>query len=168
MGRRPLFCFLLSCQKTQGLFDILFFFLPLIIVPCTRKREEMRKEGMQTLLHADSSGWQSTKTRGEREQSIYSSCPASAALLALNFLCRFLCAFPFRWLVGSLIYSPPQARDTSKSISALTGYLTMCQEKWVFTTTMSLYLPLKKLVLLRSKNFHMRNCKRSEEHTLKY
>ena len=71
----------------------------------------MRKEGMQTLLHADSSGWQSTKTRGEGEQSIYSSCPASAALLALNFLCHFLCAFPFHWLVGSLIYSPPQARD---------------------------------------------------------
>lgn len=121
---------------------------------------------MQTLLHADSFGWQVLRQEERGEQSIYSSCPASTALFGFEFSFAISSvSFSFFWLVGQPYLFPPQARDTSRSISALTGYLTVCQEKCVFTTTMSCTTFEKVTVLLKSNNFHMRNCK--VEHTLK-
>ena len=153
----------LMSENTRTLWYPLLFPASFNCALCKEERGN-KEEGRD----AGFSGWQSSKTRGEGEQSIYSSRLASTALLALNFLCHFLCAFSFCRLVGSLIYSPPQARDTSKNVSALTGYLTMpgrvgLHYNYVLVPTFE-----KVTVLLKSKNFHMRNCKRSEEHTLKY
>lgn len=128
------------------------------------KEEEMRrKEGMQILL-----GGRVLRQEERGGAEYLFLLPSLNSTFALNFLCHFLCAFSFRRLVGSLIYSPPQARDTSKSVPALTGYLTMPGKVGLHYNYVLVPTFEKVTVLLKSKNFHMRNCKRSEERTLRY
>lgn len=76
-----------------------------------------------------------------------------------------LCAFLFPGLVGSPVYSPPQGRAVSTSA----GALTMPGKVGAALELRDLILSFEKVtVSLKSTQFHMRNCKRSEIYALKY
>lgn len=117
------------------------------ILSCTVQGREWERGNEEEGGASDFSGRQNAKARGEGGSRVFISlAQAQQHSWLWIFIAISLCAFSFRRLVGSLVYSPPQARDTSTSISALTENecLELRQEKWGYTTTLCPYTCLWK------------------------
>lgn len=150
-----MFCTLLSSLKTQGPFYMLFFFLLLINVHCTWKREggDIEEEGRA----ADSSGRRNP--RKERERPGYSSCQLQLHLLLWIVHCRLPLCFLVSQACRQLCLLPSTGETYINSILASLG--TSTRPGGVAALQACDLTPAfeKVTVLLKSKKFHMRNYK---------